>query len=145
MPTSHGAALGVAGVKRWIAGTYGLDAVVWSPMSRLTYIRIVAGGGSTDPAEDGANWALFGPSRIRSIRRGVIAYSTDTGTATLSPAVDVSKCELRDLGASIGSSGSASDVAKCRLTLTNSTTITSTRNAVTGGAVSHSYELTEWW
>lgn len=42
----------------WISGaTYALGAVVYSTVARLTYRRIVAGAGVTDPASDTTNWA----------------------------------------------------------------------------------------
>lgn len=73
---------------------------------------------------------------IRSTQRGLIVIpGTDlTATATIS-AVDVSKSQLRLLGTA---SNGVADIA-----LTNSTTITATRN---GSSVANrlSWELTEW-
>ena len=50
-----------AGAALWVSGTtYALGAVVWSPATRYTYRRTVAGAGTTDPSADAANWALAG-------------------------------------------------------------------------------------
>jgi len=135
---------GGSGASKWVSGTtYALDTVVWSPTNYLTYIRIVAGAGTTDPSSDTTNWALFGPSKIKSIQRGTITVpnSTTSATATVT-AVVTGKAELRMLGASTTSGETAAP--ELRVTLTNSTTITATRVNTTY-AVIVSWELTEWW
>ena len=51
------AALAVAGITLWVSGTtYALNAVVWSPIDYRTYLRIIAGAGTTDPSADATNW-----------------------------------------------------------------------------------------
>jgi hypothetical protein len=53
------AAAASAGASIWITGTtYAIGDVRWSPATRLTYRRITAGAGSTDPSADPTNWAL---------------------------------------------------------------------------------------
>ena len=53
------AAAASAGASIWVTGTtYALGDVRWSPVTRLTYRRTVAGAGSTDPSADPTNWAL---------------------------------------------------------------------------------------
>lgn len=48
-----------AGATAWVSGaTYAVGAVAWSPSTRLTYRRTVAGAGTTDPSADPSNWAL---------------------------------------------------------------------------------------
>lgn len=47
-----------AGVTQWVSGTtYADGAVTWSPTDYQTYRRKGAGGGTTDPVNDTANWA----------------------------------------------------------------------------------------
>jgi hypothetical protein len=53
------AAAASAGASIWVTGTtYALGDVRWSPVTRLTYRRTVAGAGTTDPSADPTNWAL---------------------------------------------------------------------------------------
>lgn len=146
---------GAGSVQKWVSGTtYALDDLAWSPISYLTYIRKVAGAGATDPSADGTNWEIFGPSKIRRIRRGTITIvgntttGTGIGTATLSPTVDTTKTELRFLGYSSNiQSGVDGNVRyHIRIELTNSSTITATRsNATVLGDGIVSYEVVEWW
>lgn len=50
-----------AGASIWVSGTtYAIGDVRWSPATRYTYRRTVAGAGVTDPSADAANWALAG-------------------------------------------------------------------------------------
>lgn len=50
-------ALGAAGAPVWVSGTtYIYGFVVWSPITKLIYRRIVAGAGTTDPSADATNW-----------------------------------------------------------------------------------------
>jgi hypothetical protein len=52
------AATAAANATKWISGTtYTEGAVVWSPITYLTYRRKSTGGGTTDPSADGTNWA----------------------------------------------------------------------------------------
>lgn len=53
------AAASSAGAAVWVTGTtYSAGAVVWSPITRLTYRRISTGAGTTDPSADPSNWGL---------------------------------------------------------------------------------------
>ena len=53
------AAAASAGASIWITGTtYAIGDVRWSPATRLTYRRITAGAGLTDPSADPTNWVL---------------------------------------------------------------------------------------
>lgn len=57
---SANAAAASAGAVAWVSGsTYALGDLVWSPITRLIYRRIVAGGGTTDPSSDATNWAVL--------------------------------------------------------------------------------------
>ena len=48
-----------AGATLWVSGTtYTAGAVVYSPVSFLTYRRRTTGAGTTDPSADATNWAL---------------------------------------------------------------------------------------
>lgn len=149
MTTSHGSLLGVDGVAKWVSGaTYGLDRKVWSPLSKLVYVRIVAGSGTTDPAEDATNWALFGPTRPKDTRRGVILLdgaAQTSDTATLSPAVNTAKARLRTLGCYTTGSDTLARDTDAQVALTNGTTITATRGGVGTGDVYVSWELDEDW
>lgn len=123
---------------RWISGTtYPLDLIVLSPISRHYYTRIIAGAGTTDPSADPTNWTPVGATGVKSIQRGVVTVTTSPATATISPAVDVSKSTLRFLGSS-GTDG-------VRLELTNSTTITAYKSTSIGPAPDVSWELEEKW
>lgn len=52
------AASASANVTKWISGTtYAEGAVVWSPITFLSYRRKTAGAGTTDPSADSTNWA----------------------------------------------------------------------------------------
>ena len=84
-------------------------------------------------------------SGIKSIQRGTITISFNavTNTATLSPAVDVSKTELRFLGNETGDSDIKKGLAY--LALTNTTTVTATRNIIgmAGDTLTISWEIIE--
>ncbi|HMM52296.1 MAG TPA: hypothetical protein PKD87_11850 [Burkholderiaceae bacterium] len=134
---------GGSGASKWVSGTtYALDTVVWSPTNYLTYIRIVAGAGTTDPSSDTTNWALFGPSKIKSIQRGTISLTSGTtsASATIS-SVNTAKATLTYLGNSVGDSPAT---VQARIALTNATTVTATRSA-TSTSAAVSYEVVEWW
>lgn len=65
---SAASAAASANVTKWISGTsYAEGDQVWSPVTYYTYRRKSAGGGTTDPASDSANWALVIPQNIGSI------------------------------------------------------------------------------
>lgn len=132
---------------KWASGTtYALDALVWSPVSRLTYIRIVAGAGTTDPSADGTNWALFGPSKLRSVQRGVITIATPSITATATiTAVDPAKSVCRFMGASITAGTSWGAGTGARVDLTNATTVTARREDPSAHNTLVGYEVEEWW
>jgi hypothetical protein len=142
---------GAAGAK-WVSGTtYPLDSIVWSPTNYLSYVRIVAGGGTTDPSADATNWALIGPSKIKSIQRGTISItsSSSSATATIS-AVNTAKTELRHLGGTqVASSSEVVNPSAFgpRISLTNSTTVTATRPQASSATFNStvSYEVVEWW
>ena len=52
------AATAAANVTKWVTGTtYTEGAVVWSPITYLSYRRKSTGGGTTDPSSDSTNWA----------------------------------------------------------------------------------------
>lgn len=51
-------AIATTNIPRWVSGTtYAADVLVVSPITNLTYRRRSAGAGTTDPANDNANWA----------------------------------------------------------------------------------------
>jgi hypothetical protein len=53
------AAEGEATIAEWVSGTsYAFGDVVWSPTNYLDYVRIVAGGGTTDPSAAPTVWQL---------------------------------------------------------------------------------------
>ncbi len=56
------AAAASAGASAWVSGTtYALGDRVWSPLNQRLYSRSVAGGGTTDPSADAANWTPIWP------------------------------------------------------------------------------------
>lgn len=81
--------------------------------------------------------------RIKSIQSGTITVPAAlTGTATVT-AVDTARSILRHLGHSPASTASVQAAAKCRLMLTNATTITATK-AVGNDSTVIGYQITEW-
>ena len=79
---------------------------------------------------------------IKSIQRGTIDLSTGaSGTATIT-AVDMSKTELRFLGARCGSTAD-SGITAIVIGLMNSTTVVASRDA-SGVAAVAGFEVTEW-
>lgn len=148
MPTSFNAVRDGAGAaQKWAGGqVYGLDAIVWSPISSLLYRRIVAGAGTTDPSADATNWSLFGPSRVKSLATYtiVIAAGQVTGTVTIT-ATDQTKTELNYLGCSIASASTVLGDTDARVIQTSSTVITATR--ANGGAqnLNVNVQVKEWW
>lgn len=58
--TAASTALAVSGASAWVSGTtYALNAVAISQVNFQAYRRKVAGSGTVDPANDGANWVLI--------------------------------------------------------------------------------------
>ena len=77
--TSAAASAAAAGATLWVSGTtYTAGAVVYSPVSFLTYRRRTTGAGTTDPSADATNWALAS---------AVVPGKTSTITSTLTLAV----------------------------------------------------------
>jgi hypothetical protein len=138
---------GASGAK-WVSGTtYPLDSIVWSPTNYLSYVRIVAGAGTTDPSADSTNWTLIGPSKIKSIQRGTISMvSANSATATIT-SVNTAKTELRFLGYSSNKVSGEEWTPRysTRLALTNATTVTATRNSTSIATTVVSYEVIEYW
>ena len=55
---AYASAAAAANAEKWVSGTtYAEGDVRWSPADYQTYRRKTAGGGTTDPSEDEANWA----------------------------------------------------------------------------------------
>lgn len=83
-------------------------------------------------------------SGIKSIQRGTIALTgAASNTATLSPAVDTTKTELRFLGFTTNVAGALNE-SMCKVVLTNSTTVTATKDSASNNA-SVSWEITEYY
>lgn len=89
-----------------------------------------------------SSFSQFGGSARKSKQRGTvtIADGATTGTQTIT-AVNTSKADLTFLGASMSSTVPN---ASPYIALTNSTTVTATRNSVTGVSVA-SFEVTEYF
>lgn len=59
------------GGQLWVSGTtYALNYLVYSPLNRRSYRRLVAGAGTTDPSLDTTNWGLL----------SVVVEQADIGT-----------------------------------------------------------------
>jgi len=130
----------------WVSGTtYALGKTVRSPTDHQRYVRVVAGAGTTDPANDATNWRPDGGRAIKSIQRGVVTFTTNeiSKTVTVS-AVNTAKTELRWLGGMSIENGSVLAIGS-RVTLTNATTITVSFNSAVNGTPSVSWELTEYF
>ena len=130
----------------WASGeTYDQYQVVKSPAaSGALYIRTTsAGSGATDPASDTTNYRPYIARAIKSIQRGTISITSATSATATVTAVDTAKTELRLLGYSVNNVGSQQHVP--RLALTNTTTITATRDTNSGDITVVSFELTEYY
>lgn len=69
-----------AGATAWVSGkAYTAGEVVWSTASFLTYRRRTNGGGTTDPADDAANWEPL----VRDTIGNVIALPSGTTAGTV--------------------------------------------------------------
>ena len=129
----------------WVSGTtYALGKTVRSPTDHQRYVRVVAGAGTTDPANDATNWRPDGGRPIKSIQRGVINIPSGAAAAiaTIS-AVIPAKTAIRWLGGSGYNSGGAMLIP--RIELTNSTTVTASAGSLVGGPTSCGWELTEYY
>ena len=127
----------------WVSETtYALGKTVRSPIDHQRYVRVVAGAGTTDPANDATNWRPDGGRAIKSIQRGVVTFATNENSKTVTvSAVNTAKTELRWLGGMSIENGSGLAIGS-RVTLTNATTITVSFNSAPNGAPSVSWELT---
>ena len=129
----------------WVSGTtYALGKTVRSPIDHQRYVRVVAGAGTTDPANDATNWRPDGGRPIKSIQRGVSAIAPGgTSIAVTISAVNTAKSELRYLGS--GGANSSGTPIYTTIRLTNSTTLTTESSS--GHAYGHSisWELTEYY
>ena len=127
----------------WVSGTtYALGKTVRSPTDHQRYVRVVAGAGTTDPANDATNWRPDGGRAIKSVQRGTIVILTGgvSGTATVS-AVNPAKAELRFHGGVGRNSGG--EMLIPIITLTDSTTVTAYSGGLVAGTLSVNWELTE--
>ena len=135
----------------WVSGTtYALGKTVRSPTDHQRYVRVVAGAGTTDPANDATNWRPDGGRAIKSVQRGSISVSSGanpTGSVAIAiSAVNTSKTEVRFLGGSGYSDSSLAITQLAQLALTNSTTLTaSASRGAAGFEVRVSWELTEYY
>lgn len=67
--TAAAAAVSVLGVLRWVSGdTYSIDQIRFSPIDNLSYRRLTAGAGATDPSADPTNWASTTPPLIPRVQ-----------------------------------------------------------------------------
>jgi len=92
----------------------------------------------------------YQPAAIKSIQRGVITFGSSSATsltATLSPAVNPAKTELRFLGfLTNADSADNPSVYTPMLTLTDGSTVTASRNSGSSSEdVSVSWEITEYY
>jgi hypothetical protein len=89
----------------------------------------------------------YSPTVVKSTQQGTLATSgtSITAVATIT-AVDTNKTQLTLLGFSTNTATSTYDPSRdlSRITLTNSTTITLTKNS-TSGAVTGSYRVVEFY
>ena len=129
----------------WVSGTtYALGKTVRSPTDHQRYVRVVAGAGTTDPANDATNWRPDGARPIKSTQRGVIQLvsSVSAASATIAEVVP-GKTMLRFLGVSVDDAQGSWGLAN--IVLTNSTTITASRRQANGLLTNVSWELTEYY
>lgn len=54
------AAASAATATQWVSGTtYAVGDARWSPITKISYRRLIAGAGTTDPSADATNWAAI--------------------------------------------------------------------------------------
>ena len=74
----------------WVSGTtYALGKTVRSPADHQRYVRVVAGAGTTDPANDATNWRPDGGRPIKSIQRGVHSGGSSITISAVNPAKSI--------------------------------------------------------
>ncbi len=131
----------------WVSGTtYAVNRVVTSPADNYqTYIRVVAGAGTTDPSADSTNWKPFGGRAIKSVQRGTISLNRPDSTVSVTvSSVNTSKSMLTKTGHQIVS-GPNNDV---RVSLVSGTTITAYKPYIddtASVAVVVGWELVEYY
>jgi hypothetical protein len=87
------AATAAANVTKWVSGTtYTEGAVVWSPITYLSYRRKSTGGGTTDPSADSTNWAQAAGTGDVTLT----GTQTFTGTKTFSGTSSTQAIVLND-------------------------------------------------
>lgn len=130
----------------WVSGTtYALGKTVRSPSDHQRYVRVVAGAGTTDPANDATNWRPDGGRPIKSIQRGVATVNSTGGTGNITiSAVNTAKTEVRFLGAKPIYGPGDSNYNAGAVELLNSTTIRLLAN-VSSNSTPISWELTEYY
>jgi hypothetical protein len=81
------AAVAAANATKWVSGTtYTEGAVVWSPITFLSYRRKSTGGGTTDPSLDTTNWAQVAGTGdvtadgVQTLTNKTIAFADNTLT-----------------------------------------------------------------
>jgi hypothetical protein len=81
--TSAAAALAATGAPAWVSGnSYTLGFVVWSPVTKQLYRRIVAGAGTTDPSADATNWfAITAPKEQLLTDAATTQWNLDLGAS----------------------------------------------------------------
>jgi hypothetical protein len=80
-------AVAAANATKWASGTsYAEGAVVWSPITFLSYRRKTAGSGTTDPSLDSTNWAQVAGTGdvttdgVQTLTNKTIAFGSNTLT-----------------------------------------------------------------
>ena len=129
----------------WVSGTtYALGKTVRSQTDHQRYVRVAAGTGTTDPANDATNWLPDGGRAIKSVQRGTatVDNGTATGSVTIS-SVNTAKAELRFLGGTGQDWRTGNSFVSPKISLTNSTTVSvSFASNTNSGQIS--WELTEY-
>ncbi len=123
--------------------TANLDTTISSRAAASTALTNATWTDTRAAKIDTIDTTVSATARIKLIQRGTIALSNGgftTGTSTIT-AVVTAKTELRCLGFS-ATSGDITSYP--RLELTNTTTVTATRGG-TSGAVTVSWEVTEYY
>lgn len=108
----------------------------------VTATRFSDGGGTTAIVSFEVTEFFHGV--IKRIQRGTVTVNaaSATGTATIT-AVNTAKAELSYLG--LESADSTPQEGQAYIDLTNTTTITATRNTAGAGALTVGYEVVEWF
>jgi hypothetical protein len=106
-------AVASANATQWVSGTtYTAGAVVWSPITYLSYRRKTTGGGTTDPSSDSTNWAQVAGTgdTLLGTAQTFTATKTFSGTSSVTAIVLNDAAEVATVSATAATGTIAYDI-----------------------------------